>query len=127
MCGNTTFNNDAYSPPILDYTSPFRFSELRLRENFPINSKFGVMSERFKVKEGESAAVINWKGILHKNVRTKDYLPVGNIAQVTDSDILIMYQNGRNLYKVPKSYVQGFDGAEIFLDLLAGHIDRFKV
>ncbi len=70
-------------------------------------------------------AVLNWDRIVHKNVRSKDMMDVGNVIQTTEGDIIIM-QGASRQYKVPKSYVEGFNGSEVFLSLLFGDMKGFK-
>lgn len=70
-------------------------------------------------------AVLNWDRIVHKNVRSKDMMDVGNVIQITEGDIIIM-QGASRQYKVPKSYVEGFNGSEVFLSLLFGDMKGFK-
>ena len=61
-------------------------------------------------------AVLNWDRVIHKNVRTSDGEPVGNIgADLGDS--LAILARGHNEFIVPKSRVEGFDGSEVRLDL----------
>ena len=61
-------------------------------------------------------AVLDWDMVVHKNVRTAEGEPVGNIGAVTDNSIVILKGPGRE-FIVPKAHVQAFDGAEIKLDL----------
>lgn len=73
-----------------------------------------------------SEAVLNWDRIVHKNVRSKDMLDVGNVIQITEGDIIIM-QGASRQYKVPKSYVEGFNGSEVFLSLPFSDLKGYKV
>ena len=61
-------------------------------------------------------AVLDWDAIIHKNARSKDGEPVGNIGGVTDSSIVIMRGPGRE-FIVPKVHVEAYNGAEVILDL----------
>lgn len=61
-------------------------------------------------------AVLDWDAIVHKNVRSKEGTAIGNIGAVTDSSVVIMRGPGRE-FIVPKAHVEGFDGAEVRLDL----------
>ncbi len=72
-----------------------------------------------------SEAVLNWDRIIHKNVRSKDMLDVGNVIQITEGDIVIM-QGASRQYKVPKSYVEGFNGSEVFLSLPFSDLKGYK-
>ncbi|HZB99016.1 MAG TPA: YsnF/AvaK domain-containing protein, partial [Nitrososphaeraceae archaeon] len=63
-------------------------------------------------------AVVNWDRIIHKNVRTLDNQGMGKVIAVpNDEDVLIISsQSGGEQYKVPKSCVSGFNGAEVLLN-----------
>jgi hypothetical protein len=71
-------------------------------------------------------AILNWDTIVHKNVRSKDMYDVGNVIQTTDADIVIM-QGASRQYKVPKGYVEGFNGSEVYLDLTFRELLNYKV
>ena len=63
-------------------------------------------------------AVVNWDRIIHKNVRTLDNQGMGKVIAVpNDEDVLIIAsQSGGEQYKIPKSCVSGFNGAEVSLN-----------
>jgi uncharacterized protein (TIGR02271 family) len=63
-------------------------------------------------------AVVNWDRIIHKNVRTLDNQGMGKVIAVpNDEDVLIISsQSGGEQYKIPKSCVSGFNGAEVLLN-----------
>src|ERR671914_1914889 len=63
-------------------------------------------------------AVVNWDRIIHKNVRTLDDQGMGKVIAVpNDEDVLIISsQSGGEQYKIPKSCVSGFNGAEVLLN-----------
>ena len=67
-------------------------------------------------------AVLDWDAVVHKNVRSKDGEPVGNIGGVTDSSIVIMRGPGRE-FIVPKVHVEAYNGAEVVLDLPYNHLE----
>jgi hypothetical protein len=69
---------------------------------------------------------MNWQKILHKNVRTKDYKPIGYVAGGTNNQIIVTSQSGALQYKIPKVYAQEFDGTEVSLKLPGIHIQRFE-
>ena len=74
-----------------------------------------------------SEAVLDWDRIVHKNVRTNDYLVVGNIVAVDNDSIVVMSQGARDEYRLPKSNVEAFNGAEVFLNIPAGELKKFKL
>lgn len=74
-----------------------------------------------------SEVVVDWDRIVHKNVRSNDNTGVGNVVAVDNDYIIVTSQGGRDEYKISKSYVEGFNGAEVFLDFPAGQLKMFKV
>ncbi|MDP9016057.1 MAG: hypothetical protein M3M87_04795, partial [Thermoproteota archaeon] len=79
----------------------------------PANSKSADTSSS---SPGE--AVVNWDRIVHKNVRTLDNQGMGKVIAVpNDEDTLIISsQSGGEQYRIPKSCVSGFNGAEVLLN-----------
>jgi hypothetical protein len=59
--------------------------------------------------------VVDWEAIVHKNVRSKDRVDVGNVDAIETDAIVIITEGARGEYRIPKSEVEGFDGAEVFL------------
>ncbi len=76
----------------------------------PINSKSPEVSS--------GNAVVNWDRIIHKNVRTLDNQGMGKVIAVPNDEdsIIISSQSGTEQYKIPKSFVSGFNGAEVLLN-----------
>ena len=83
----------------------------------PVNSKDAATSV-------PRDAVVNWDRIIHKNVRTLDNQGMGKIIAVpSDEDtITISSQSGGEQYKIPKSSVSGFNGAEVLLNETAYNV-----
>lgn len=71
-------------------------------------------------------AVIDWDRIIHKNVRSKDMEGAGNVVAIDGDSVIISTQGGQHQYKIPKSHVEGYNGAEVFLDLSVGEISSFN-
>jgi hypothetical protein len=65
--------------------------------------------------------------IVHKNVRSSDGQDAGNIDAVDADTIVIISEGARGEYKIPKSQVDGYNGAEVFLKLLLGELQNYKV
>ncbi len=63
-------------------------------------------------------AVVNWDRIIHKNVRTLDNQGIGKVIAVPNDEdtIIISSQSGSEQYKIPRSSVSGFNGAEVLLN-----------
>src|SRR5215210_4754939 len=66
-------------------------------------------------------AVVNWDRIIHKNVRTVDNQGMGKVIAVPNDEdtIIISSQSGGEQYKIPRSFVSGFNGAEVLLNQTA--------
>ena len=72
-------------------------------------------------------AVLDWDRIVHKNVRSCDGQDAGNIDAVDADTIVIISEGARGEYKIPKSQVDGYNGAEVFLKLSLGELQNYKV
>lgn len=72
-------------------------------------------------------AVLDWDRIVHKNVRSKDRADVGNVDAVDEDSLVIITEGARGEYKIPKSEVEAFDGAEVFLKSTISELRKFKV
>jgi uncharacterized protein (TIGR02271 family) len=66
-------------------------------------------------------AVVNWDRIIHKNVRSVDNQGIGKVIAVPNDEdtIIISSQSGGEQYKIPRSFVSGFNGAEVLLNQTA--------
>jgi uncharacterized protein (TIGR02271 family) len=62
--------------------------------------------------------VVNWDRTVHKNVRTLDNQGMGKVIAVPNDEdtIIISSQSGSEQYKIPRSVVSGFNGAEVLLN-----------
>ena len=76
----------------------------------PVNSKSADASS--------GDAVVNWDRIIHKNVRTLNNQGMGKVVAVPNDEdtIIISSQSGSEQYKIPRSSVSGFNGAEVLLN-----------
>lgn len=83
-------------------------------------------AEPVKEPRGEPP-VLDWDRIVHKNVRSKDRADVGNVDAVDENSVVIITEGARGEYKIPKSEVDGFDGAEVFLKSTLSELRKFKV
>jgi hypothetical protein len=75
----------------------------------------------------EDSAVLDWDRIVHKNVRSRDGQDAGNVDAVDADSIVIITEGARKEYKLPKSEVDGFNGAEVFLKSSIAELEKFKV
>src|ERR687898_1611515 len=82
----------------------------------PAMSQNPVESKNSEISPGD--AVVNWDRIIHKNVRTLDNQGMGKVIAVPNDEdtIIISSQSGGEQYKIPRSSVSGFNGAEVLLN-----------
>jgi hypothetical protein len=61
----------------------------------------------------------DWNNIVKskKNVRSKDNSPIGNVIANYKDHILVIDDVNNHKYKIPKSYVENYNGSELFLSI----------
>ena len=74
-----------------------------------------------------SDALADWEAIVHKNLRSIDGQDAGNVDAIYADSIVIITEGAREEYKLPKSQVEGFDGAEVFLKVSRAELEKYKV
>jgi hypothetical protein len=89
----------------------------KLKYSIPLNA-LTTMSED---------AVVNWDAIIHKNVRSKDGQGAGNLDAIEGNTVVITSEGDRQEYNVPKSEIDGFNGAEVSLKIPFGELKKYKV
>jgi hypothetical protein len=67
-----------------------------------------------------------WERVIHKNVRSKDRMDVGNVISESGETFTVM-QGAKREYIIPKSAVEGFDGSELYLSIPYSEVLRYKV
>ncbi|MDQ6862529.1 MAG: hypothetical protein M3044_01775 [Thermoproteota archaeon] len=70
--------------------------------------------------------VVDWEAIVHKNVRSKDRADVGNVDAIETDAIVLITEGARGEYRIPKSEVEGFNGAEVFLRSNIAELKKYK-
>jgi len=85
--------------------------------------------EKRRVPESTSdePPIIDWDNIVHKNARTADNVAIGNVAAITDSHIVITSAGARDEYSIPKRHIQGYNGAEVVLNLSITDARKFEI
>jgi hypothetical protein len=71
--------------------------------------------------------VVNWDSIVHKNVRSKDGQDAGNVDAIEVDTVIITSEGDRKEYNLPKSQVEGYNGAEVFLKITFGELEQYQV
>ena len=61
----------------------------------------------------------DWDNIVKskKNVRSKDNNPIGNVIANYKDHILVIDDVNSHTYKIPKSYIEKYDGSELYLSI----------
>jgi hypothetical protein len=61
----------------------------------------------------------DWDNIVKskKNVRSKDNTPIGNVIANYKDHILVIDDINNHTYKIPKSYIEKYDGSELYLSI----------
>ena len=72
-------------------------------------------------------AVLDWDRIVHKNVRSSDGQDAGNVDAITGDSIVIITEGARKEYKISKSDVKAYNGAEVFLKLTIEELEKYRV
>lgn len=70
-------------------------------------------------------AILHWERVMHKNVRSADRVDVGAIIS-EDDDTFTILKGASSEYKLPKSAVEGFNGAEVFLNINYRDLQAYK-
>lgn len=71
--------------------------------------------------------VVDWEAIVHKNVRSKDRADVGNVDALEADSLVVITEGARGEYRIPKTEVEAFDGAEVFLKSDIAQLKKYKV
>ncbi len=75
----------------------------------------------------KSESITDWHSIVHKNVRSRDYVDAGNVDAVDNENIIITSQGDRKEYRIPKNQIDGYNGAEVFLKVNINELERYKI
>jgi hypothetical protein len=72
-------------------------------------------------------AVLDWDRIVHKNVRSSDGQDAGNVDAINGDSIVIITEGARKEYKISKSNVEGYNGAEVLLKLTIEELENYRL
>ena len=67
----------------------------------------------------------NWDRLVLKGVRSSDNEDMGNIIAIVEDFLFLM--TGRHVFKIPKSFVQGFNGSEVSLNVPVVEVSRLEL
>src|ERR671924_48051 len=80
----------------------------------------------YQVKMSEPP-VLDWDRIIHKNVRSKDGQDAGNVDAIEGDTVVVTSEGDRKEYNLPKSQIEGYNGAEVLLKITYGELDQYKI
>ena len=67
----------------------------------------------------------NWDRLVLKGVRSNDNDDMGNIISIDKDSLFLM--TGRHVFKIPKSFVEGFNGSEVLLNVSSSEVMRLEL
>ncbi|MFZ0328142.1 MAG: hypothetical protein WBP64_19450 [Nitrososphaeraceae archaeon] len=67
----------------------------------------------------------NWDRLVLKGVRSIENDDMGNIIAIDKDSLFLM--TGRHVFKIPKSFVEGFNGSEVLLGVPAAMVLRLEL
>ena len=67
----------------------------------------------------------NWDRLVLKGVRSSDNDVMGNIIAIDKDSLFLM--TGRHVFKIPQSFVQGFNGSEVLLNVPSSDVLRLEL
>jgi hypothetical protein len=67
----------------------------------------------------------NWDRLVLKGVRSSDNEDMGNIISIDKDSLFLM--TGRHIFKISKSFVQGFNGSEVLLNVPSSDVLRLEL
>jgi hypothetical protein len=67
----------------------------------------------------------NWDRLVLIGVRSSDNDDRGNIIAIDKDSLFLM--TGRHVFKIPKSFVEGFNGSEVLLNVPSSEVLRLEL
>jgi hypothetical protein len=67
----------------------------------------------------------NWDRLVLRGVRSSDNGDMGNIISIDKDSLFLM--TGRHVFKIPKSFVEGFNGSEVLLNVPSSDVLRLEL
>ena len=67
----------------------------------------------------------NWDRLVLTGVRSSDNEDMGNIIAIDKDSLFLM--TGRHVFKIPKSFVQGYNGGEVPLNVPAVEVSKLEL
>ncbi|HJR84363.1 MAG TPA: hypothetical protein VJ772_03235 [Nitrososphaeraceae archaeon] len=76
-----------------------------------------------QLKGEKTGTTINipWEDVIHKHVRAKDDVDIGDVDRVGNEFIVVREGVGNvHLYYIPKQYITNYDGSSLWIDVASG-------
>ena len=110
-------------------------SKVSQRNGYNIEDRLPLIEKKDSIRNtttgteqtSKDLGIKDWDSIIHKGVRTKDMIPVGNVTAVTDNSIVVTSEGSIGEYNVPKEEVEAYNGAEVILNATFDRFEQFKV
>jgi hypothetical protein len=67
----------------------------------------------------------NWDRLVLRGARSSDGEDMGNVISIDKDSLFLM--TGRHVFKIPKSFVQGFNGSEVLLNVPSSDVLRLEL
>jgi hypothetical protein len=67
----------------------------------------------------------NWDRLVLRGVRSSDNGDMGNIISIDKDSLFLM--TGRHVFKIPKSFVEGFNGSEVLLNVPSSEVMNLEL
>ncbi|MPZ06391.1 MAG: hypothetical protein GEU26_08245 [Nitrososphaeraceae archaeon] len=72
----------------------------------------------------EDIMFADWDKIIFKNARSRDSKELGNVTAIDDDNIILNQDDIE--FKIPKSFVEGYRGNDVFLGLDGKDIQYYQ-
>jgi hypothetical protein len=115
------------SPPSYEDYAVYRTADIPadIETRIVVTKPVVVKVEPARRERTGAPPVSNWDSVVHKNVRSADGEPVGNIVAVSDNSLHVETAGSRSQYMIPKDRVGEFNGAEVILDTPLSDLGQF--
>lgn len=117
------------NPPTDEEMAKYRTPDSRpdVDEKIVVVLENPVSEEVIVIREAKEFPVLDWERIIHKNVRSMDGEPVGNVVALYPDSFHVETQGSQMAYDIPKNEVDGFDGAEVRLKAPITDLERYII
>lgn len=117
------------NPPTDEEMAKYRTADSRpeVDDKIVVILENPVTEEVIVISETKEPPVLDWERIIHKNVRSMDGEPVGNVVALYPDSFHVETQGSKMAYDIPKNEVDSFDGAEVRLRAPITDLERYVI